>query len=885
MSIWTDLRERVLALLRGTRADRELDEEMRHHLELDIAARMRAGATADEARRQALHAFGGVDRFREETRDARGVRPLEDLAFDVRFALRTLRRNPGFTAAAVLVLGLGIGANTAIFSAVDAVVLRSLPFADPDRLYMLYEHNPEKNWDRETAAPANMLDWRERVEAFEVIAAYESFETEAVLTGGGAAHFVSTMGVTGDFFDVLGVRAASGRTFEEDETWAGGERVAILSDRLWRQSFGADDAIVGRAIQLDGRPVRVVGVMPPGFGFPSDAIDLWRPMQWPLENRAQTFFRRAHWLRPIARLADGADPQTAAAQLEAVASQLEREYPGTNRLMGAGMTPLQEFLVGDTRTPLLVTLGAVGLLLLIGCANVANLLLVKAAGRRRELAVRCALGAGRLRLVRQLITESLVLALLGGGAGLLLGLAGTRLLVRLQPEGLLHAATFGVDLRVLAYVTGLTLLSGLLFGALPALWSGRARASDALKEGGRSGMGGPSTRRASGAIVIAEVAIATLLVMGAGLIGRSFAELLRVDPGFDVRGVLAVTLRVTDDRAGSVEALQNVFVQVESRARALPGVESAAMTNRLPLLESGYTSDFSIAGRDPDAYGTEITHRSITPGYFQTLRVPLIAGRAFTAADRDGARPVVILNQEVARRYFPGENPVGQRIAFDRAPDSTSTWNTIIGVVGSERQDHLSVNPRMEVFKPFAQETTPGMTLLLRMSHDALALLPAVREIVAAVDPDLPIYDARAYETVVADSLARERFFMVLLALFAATALVLAIVGVYGVTAQLVRQRTTEIGVRIALGATSRDVLRLVVGRTAAVLATGAVIGVVAALGATQLLAGMLYGVAPNDLVTFIAAPMILVGTGLMTAWLPARRASRTPPVTALRTD
>ena len=884
MSFWADVRERVRGVLRSEQAHDELREEMEFHIEQDVAQRMRAGASREAARRAALRTFGNVDEHRERARDARGARPAEDLLHDVRYAVRTLRRNPAFTVAAVLVLALGIGANTAIFSAVNAVVLKPLAFAQPERLFMVWEENEERGWYQETAAPANMLDWRARVASFEDVAGYESFSAEAILTGRGDPRFVDMQRVTGNFFSVLGVRAALGRTFADEETWSGGERVVVLSHDFWQQTFGGDAGILNQTIELGGEAVRVVGVMPRGFAFPSQDVQAWLPMEWETEMQGAPFFRRAHWLRVIARLTPDATEDQARAQLVAVARQLETEYPDLNAKMGAGLTPLQEFLVGKTRTPLLVLLGAVGLLLLVGCANVGNLLLVKAAGRQREIAVRSALGAGRGRLVRQMLTESLVLALVAGVVGLALGTLGTGALTRLVPSGMLNQEAIGVDARVVLFVLAVSVGAGMLFGLLPALWTRRASDAVTLREGGRSGALGRSARKTAGLLVVGEVAVALLLVVGAGLLLRSVQKLLSVHPGFDTSGVLVVRINLPESY-DTPEKTTQFFAQLEERVRGLAAVESVGMTDRVPLAASGYTSDFAIAGRAPDAHGTGITNRVVSPDYFRTMRVPLLRGRTFTDDDRADTERVVILNDEVARRFFASEDPIGQRIAFERMPDSTSTWWTIVGIVRGERQLAVGTEPTIEVFYPLEQDSKASMSLLVRTTGEPMAVLPAVEAAVGELDANLPIYSARTLESVRTGAVARERFLMILLVAFAGTALVLAIVGVYGVIAQFVRQRRHEIGVRLALRAQPAQVVRMIVARGAALVGAGIVIGTIAALAASRTLATVLYDIAPNDPATYLAVIAILAVTGVATAWIPALRASRTDPGIALRPE
>lgn len=885
MSIWSDLSVRLRALLRRDAEERELAEELAFHLEQEAAKHERSGLDAAAARRRAERRLGGVDQVMELQRDARGVRPVEDFARDVRYGVRTLARNPAFTLTAVAVLGLGVGASTAIFSAVNALILEPLPFRSPSSLYMLWESNPEKGWEQETAAPANYLDWRDRVRAFEDVAAYSSFTYQQVLTGEGDPQVLKSADVTGNFFSMLGVHAEVGRTFLPEETWADAERRVLLSWRTWQDRFGGDRSIAGRTITIDGEPHRVIGVLGEGFSFPEEGIDVWEPMRWARADVTAAYFRRAHWIRPIARLRAGASAAEADAQLQAVAAQLQQEHPELNHLMGAGMTPLQHFLLGDTRTPLLVLLGAVGVLLLIACANVGNLLLVKASGRQHELAVRAALGAGRGRLVRQIMTESAVLAAAGGAVGLALGWLGTRVLERIQPEGLLRVSEFRMDLRVLGFTLLASTSAALLFGALPALFAGRAGTANTLRETGRSRAPGRSANRAANALVVAEVALAVLLVAGAGLLVRSLWRLQDVDPGFDPGGVLAVTLNVPPARYPAGEPVAVFYTQVLERVRALPGVVAASATSDLPLRERGFTSSFFIEGRAPGDYGSEVVRRRVLPGYFETMRVPVRRGRTFTAADRDGTERVAIINQRLAREWFGGEDPIGRRLITDKAPDSTSVWRTIVGVVGDEHQSALAVEPQIEIFEPFAQSITRRLSLVVRTADDPEALIGGVRAVVAELDPQLPLFEAVGMPRVFADSLARQRFLMLLLLTFAALAFALAVVGVYGVTAQATRNRMQELGVRAALGAGEGDILRLTIARGLGLTLAGLGIGLAASLVGMRALRALVFQVEPTDPPTFVAVAVLLACSGLAACWLPARRASRVDPAVVLRAE
>ena len=887
MSFLSGLRVRLRALLRHRAADRDLDAEIRFHIERETEARVRAGISLAEARRQARLAFGGIENIREAHRDARGVRWLEDTFADMRYALRVLRRNPVLSVTAILTLALGIGANAAIFSVVDTVILRPLPFPAADRLVKLSEDNPEKGWRQESAAPANYLDWQERVSAFRGVAAYTP-GGHTTLTGEGAAEMFHNSQVTGNFFSVPGVPAALGRTFRDAETWENGSHVAVISDRLWRSRFGGDRAIVGRTVRLDDLQTEVVGIMPAGFGFPAADVDVWMPMEWKPADRAQVWFRRAHWLGVVARLNPGVTVAAADAQFQTVVRQLQVQYPETNRVMGADLMPLHDFLIGNVRLPLLVLLSAVALLLLIACANVGNLLLVQALGREREAALRLTLGAARGRLVRQALTESLVLSLLGGIAGSALGWLGTRGLAALQPAGLLPVRDVRVDWWLVAYVLAITTASGLAFGVIPAIWRGRRSPAQVLKEGDRGGSaGGPGSRirRWGNGLVVAELSLALLLTLGAGLLVKSFWRLEHVDAGFDPSDVLTVGINLPPVRYDTSTKIVAFFDALQARVRALPGVTGGAAVLLPPLSGGGWTSDFHIAGRPADQFGTEVQHRVISPDYFKVMRVPLVAGRFFTDADRAGAPPVVLINDALARQQFPGQDPLGQRIAFDRVPDSTSVWRTIIGVVGSERQTSLAIAPQIEVFIPFAQQANSYMTLVARTSSDPASLVPAVRRVVADLDPNLALATLNTMSALWTRSIARQRFVMILVITFAAVGLALAVVGVYGVMAQLARGRTRELGIRLALGARAGQVQWLVVRDGLRLVAVGLGLGIVGAMLATRAMGALLYQVAPTDPTTFLTVPVILALTALAAAWLPARRASRTDPAGSLRAE
>ncbi len=883
MSILHALRARLRAILGPAAADRSLSDEIRFHIDLETEKNVRLGMNPDEARRRALAHFGGVQRVREDHRDVRPMRWLEDALADSRFALRSLRRAPALGVAAVITLALGIGANVAIFSAVNAVVLQPLPFPSPDRLAMITEENPEKHWHLQTDAPANVLDWRAGVPGFQDVTAYADFLGTATLTGRGDPQTMQVVYTAGNFFSVMGARAEIGRTFTDDETWIPAA-AAVLSDRAWRTRFGADSSIIGKTLTLNGRDFQVVGVMPPSFAFPFDNVDAWRTIGWDPKQRADVGFRRAHWVRAIARLKPGVSLETAAAQLQGVVSRLKHDYPATNKYMGALILPLQSFLIGDTRLPLLLLLTSVAFLLLIACANVGNLLLVQAAGREREAALRLALGAGRGRLVRQALAESLMLSSLGGTAGLLLGWAGTRVLVRLQPAGMLRVHDFGVDAAVLGYVLAITVVSGLIFGVAPALWVRRRDPAASLKDGGRGVGQGLRAKRWGEALVVGEVALALLMTTGAGLIVRSFWQVRNVDPGFDSHGVL--TAQVGLGRAyDTITKVQAFMSQLETRSRAIPGVTNAALATSIPFVGTSYTSDYIAYGRAANEYGTEIGHRTLSASYFKLMRVPLLSGRMFDETDRVGSVPVVLINDALAKSYFRGQDPVGQRIAFDKVPTDKSTWYTIVGVVANEHVDALDVAPRIEAFNAASQQPPDFAFVLLKTDGDAANLVASLRGVLHDLDPSLALIDAKPMDVLRAASMARIRFLTTMLLGFALVGLALAVVGVYGVLAHISRNRTREMGIRVALGAQASQVRWLVVRHGLALAISGLALGLFAASFATRLMTKLLFNVSPNDPLTLIGVSVLLAATSILAALLPARRAARVDPAIALRAD
>ncbi len=833
---------------------------------------------------------GGLAERRSQPRPLRDPRRpsmLETLLHDLRTAARGLRRSPGFTASVVATLALGIGANSAIFTVVNAVLLKPLPYAEPDRLMLLSETNPERGWKEAELSAANYLDWREQSKTFSGMAGYYDGVGQVALAAGGTADseepsMAKIMATAGDLFGVLGVPPALGRAFEEKETWSDDSKVAILSDALWRTRFRGDRSILGRKISLGGVPVTVVGVMPAGFHFVFEDTDLWVPAGWERASRTLPRFRRAHGLRVVGRLAPSATLESARKELSAIAARLEKQYPDTNTLMGAGARPLHDYLVGDTRRPLLLLHAAVALILLIACANAAHLHLARSAARTREMAVRGCLGASRGRLIRQAFLESSLLAVAGGGFGLLIARFGIPALLAKVPKGLPRLSEISLDGSVLLFTAALAAITVLLAGIAPALEGARTDLDAVL----RSVVRGESRSRARtrDLLVALEVALAVTVLAGAALLVRSLDRLTRVDPGFDATNVVTARLSLPGNGYRDEAAVSAFTDRLLDGVRAVPGVESAGIVRALPLTGSGWTSDMAVEGRGREDFGIEISHREITPGYLATLRVPILEGRDFGPADREGAPNVVLVNEALARTYFPQGDAVGRRIAFDRYPDENSQWRTIVGVVGSERRVSLGVAPRPEVFAPLAQDMTRGFALVVRTPL-GLEVVATLKEKISAIDPSIPLHQVRTLAEVRDVSLARERFLLTLFGLFGLLALFLSVLGVYGVTSHVAARRVREIGVRMALGADARKVVTGMLRQGLPPIALGILMGIGGALFLGRGLSSLLYEVKSTDPAALAASAAALLLAGTIAVWLPARRASHLDPAEVLRAE
>ncbi|HEV2860613.1 MAG TPA: ABC transporter permease [Pyrinomonadaceae bacterium] len=885
-----DLKRRWRALRHEDEADGELEEELRYHLEREAEQNVRAGMSPEEARAAALKAFGGLEQARERCREARGVRMIQDLWMDLRYGARTLLKNPGFALVAVVTLALGVGANTAIFSVVNGVLLKSLDFPDADRLVAVYETSKEV--PAMSVAFPNYLDWREGQNVFESLAA--RMPAGGVMTGDGEPERVIGRWVTASFFTTLGVRPRVGRFFTEEEDRPSAERVIVLSHALWQRRFGGDPSVVGRAVRYNAESWTVVGVMQPQFDF-YGTNNLNNDFFIPLGRLADQDYmhsRSSHPLSVTGRLRPGVELERAAAEMRALAARLAAQFPESNADNGVEVRPFLDDYVGDARPPLLMLSVAVALVLLIACANVANLLLARATTRRKEIALRMALGAGRGRIVRQLLTESVLLAMAGGALGLLLAAWGVSAAASLSPNTLPRSESLSLDARAFGFTLLLTLVTGVGFGLAPALQTAKADFHAALKEGGLKATGGAGGRRLRGAFVVAEVALSLVLLVGAGLLVKSFWRLMQVDPGFDARGVLTLRLRLPDAKYREAAQSAAFLKEVSNRVRALPGVREVSITSGFPLgrsAQNGYLLEGQPEPRQPGEWPVAVT-LSVDENYHRALGVALLAGRHFTDRDAADSAPVVMVDEDFVRRHFPGSPPaaaLGKRLRFGGEGER---WREIVGVTrhvrqnGPEEAGHPGIYRHWTQGNPkWAADSLRVLDLVVKTSEEPLSLVAPIRREVQAVDPDQALGNVRGLEDLLSESIAPRRFSLLLVGVFAAVALLLGAVGLYGVLSYVVTQRTREIGVRMALGARAGDVLRLVIkdGMGLALVGVGA--GLVVSLALTRLMSGLLFGVSATDPLTFASLTLLLLFVALLACYLPARRATKIDPLVALR--
>jgi putative ABC transport system permease protein len=873
--------------------DADLDEEFRFHVDAEMEDLTARGWTPAAAREEALRRFGDVEQYRRDCRSADARRAgrahrkenLTVLKQDIHFALRSLRRQPAFTAIVVITLALGIGANTAIFSVINSVLLTPLPYREPHRLVMMWETRPGS--DRPLVSYPNFEDWRQRQHGFEDVGVYYPWAS-FTMTGQGDAERVDGALVSGNYLQLLGVRPALGRLVTPADDSPGSARVALLDNGFFQSRFGGDRSVLGRTLVLDDEAYTVVGVLPPDVRMSYRAGDQNPDVVLPVGLFAKDapYNRRGHPdLFAVGRLKAGVTVAQALSDLQRVSAELRAEYPGENAGLGAAGAPMMDMVVRFIKPALQILMAAVALVLLIACANVTNLVLSRSAARQREFALRTALGASRGRIVRQVLTESVVLALAGGALGVGIAVAGVRLLVTLQ-RGAPRMADTHVNMPALLFTLGVSLLTGLLFGLAPALQAGRADLVPALKGGGRGTSGGASRQRTRAALTVAEVALAVVLLAGSGLLVRSFARLMAVDPGFQPSHVIAGMVTLPRARYPGSELPRVTLDQLLAKVRAIPGVQSATLGSDLPICCQGQ-STISFASR-PDADPRKLPLVNVAvvdPEYFETLQIPFVSGRHIEAGDRAGQPLVALVSERVAQKFFAGASPIGEQFRLGGQVNDTRSWRTIVGVVRDTHTDGLAEDPRGTLYLPRAQEEMRGGWVILRSAPPAEQMTAQLRRAVAEVDRYVPLERVQTMDAALAVEMEGPKFSMLLLTIFAAVALALASVGIYGVISYNVTQRTGEIGVRVALGAQRRDVVGLVVGQAMKMAAAGVAIGVLLALWGGKSLSAMLFGVGPRDPLVLGAASVFLLAVAFAAALAPALRAMRIDPTIAMRAD
>ena len=864
--------------------EQDASDELRFHIEQQTGANIAAGMAPEEARREAALQFGAVEGVKEDCREQRRGFWLETIAADARYAFRMMRKNPGFAAIAILTLALGIGANTAIFSVVYAVLLKPLPYADPSQLVLVTEAKPQEGVELTGTSYPNFEDWRAQNNVFSELAADQAHDL--TVTGRGEPFVVNTTVVTPEIFALLEAQPLLGRTFVPGDGKRGAAPVVILSENIWRSRFGADPKIVGSSVSLDKRSFTILGIMRSGFRAPtlSRNQDIWIPLVDDPLFGTWMARRGGHWARVIGRLKPGVSMAQAQADMEAIAGRLGKDFPEENAGWTIRVQPLQKAMVGDVKPALLVLLGAVALVLLIACANIANLLLARATSRAKEMSVRIALGAGRGRIVRQLLTESAALGLLGGAAGILVAYWGVQSLRSFLPAEMAQMKAIRVDGWVLAFALFLSVAASLVFGLAPALFAAGSDLQKTLREGaGRGGASG-SRQKARSILAAAEIAVAMVLLVGAGLLVRSFISLTAVSPGFRTERLMKAEVSLPQFEY-STPAQWNAFANdLLARIQAEPGMRDSAIAIPLPLADGNVNLGFEIEGvaAAPSTNTRAADYVAASPEYFRVMGVPLLRGREFSRADVASTPRVAIISEAMARTYFPNEDPIGRRIIFGFPPDGDAP-REIVGIVGDVRDVGLRQEPAAMMYVPYAQAPFWGAVVVTRSSLSLSSFADAVRRDANAIDKDLPVTDIAAMPDVVNASVAQPRFQTVLLGLFGALALILAAVGIYGVISFSVAQRTHEMGIRMSLGAQPAQVLRLVMGQGARMALVGIALGAAAALGLTRLMRSLLFGVSAADPLTFAAVAILLVAVALAACYVPARRAMRVDPMTALR--
>ncbi len=891
---WRVVRMRLRTIFKRRRVDQELDKELRFHVEQQAQENMARGMSPVEAREAALRRLGGVTQIQENCRDMRRTNYLEDFWQDLRYAARTLAKSPGFALVMVLTLALSIGANSAIFSVIDGVLLKRLPYPEQNRIVRIFYSN--QDYPHFPMNPFDFRDFRSRNHSFEGMAAFTHHDLQLSGAGqpgqAGQPVRLSAFLVTSGYFRVLGLQPERGREFEEKDELPGNDKVVIISDRLWRREFAAAPDIIGRKVILDNEPFTVVGVMPPRTDHPGneyqpvahgDTVDAW----WPFTFEGNPAQRGAHYVEGIARLKPGVMAEQGQSELNTLMAQITREYPGMYAGWKILAIPVYRTIVGPSQRMLLVLLGAVALVLLIACANAANLMLARAASRQREIAVRSALGAPRSRLIRQMLTESIFVALLGGGLGAALAAGFVKVLVSLLPAGFPRADTIHLNSTVFAFTFLIAVGTGLLFGIVPALQTSRTDLQLNLREGGRGATGSVRHHRLRSALVMTEVSLACVLLVGAGLMLRSFVNLLRADPGFQPEHVLTASLALPEADYKTGDVVSHFYDRLLNNLSSAPGVSTAGAGSDVPWTGYDDNAGFNIEGKtSPPGEGFHARYHLASPDYFRALGIPLVRGRYFTAADNKDAHATLIINDALARLYWPGMDPIGTRITFEDNPKEKD-WITIVGIVGDVKDKADSSHAESAFWWPMLQQpfTFRKMSIAVRAKGDASELAGIVREEVHKLDPTLAVADVRLMDNIADASVSTPRFTFFLIGLFAGLAIVLAAIGIYGVISYSVTQRAHELGLRVALGAQRWDVLRLVLSEGMRLAMGGVFLGVICALALARALRSLIYEVSAADPLTFSLVSLLVVAVALVACYFPARRATQADPVVALRSE
>jgi predicted permease len=884
----SDLRYRLRVLFRHKAVEEELDDELRFHFEREVEKYRKRGMSESEARRQARLAFGGQEQAKEDCREARGTSFIELTLDDTKYAVRQLLSNPTFAVVMILTLALSIGANSAIFSVINGVLLKRLPYPQPERLVRIFLSS--QAYPKFPLNPFDFLDFRARNHSFESIAGFTRGDVQ--ISGDGEPVKLNGFGITSGYFRILGLQPQLGREFDFQAEIPGNGLQVILSDRLWRTRFGTDPNIIGRKITLNMQPFTVIGVMPAGAEHPGneyhavtygESVDIW----WPFSFNGNPNQRGSHFLEGIGRLKPGVSVENAHAEMNTIMAQLGREHPGNDSGWTVLVIPLYAEIVGASRQMLLVLLGAVGIVLLIACANAANLLLARASARQREIAVRLAMGAPRSRVVRQLLTESLLIALTGGALGLVLAFGGVRALVSLLPADFPRANDIHVSAPVLLFTLAVSLVTGILFGLAPAMQASRTDPKQGLQNSGRGSTTGKHHNRLRSALVIAEVSLASVLLIGAGLMLRTFLNLIQLNPGFRQDHLLTASLSLPHVRYNTDAKTVEFYGRLSAALNALPGVESAGAGSDLPW--TGYdenTGGFTIEGKKPPAGQMfHARYHMATPGYFAAMGTSLVEGRTFTEGDNKGAPWVLVINHAMAEKYWPDEDVIGKRMTFEDEPKKESDWMTIVGVVADIKDQPNSPDAQPAFWWSEYQASEQDMSIAIRTRSDPRQVADGLRSAVHQLDPELAVAEVKLMDQVVDTSVSTPRFTFVLVGLFAGLAIVLAAIGAYGVISYTVGQRTPEFGLRVALGAQRTDLLRMVLAQSAKLAAAGTLLGVLLALSLGHVVKSLIYGVSPSDPLILASVAVLVLGVALLASYMPARRAASADPMISLRAD